>query len=194
MTETLKVHGGNPLIGEVTPVPNKNAILAALPACILTDQPVIYHKVPRTSDVLKMLEMLRLMGAQVEDSDFNGIKIDCSKMTSYTVDKSLGNLIRASIMFAGPLLARFGKARIPVPGGCVLGKRSISAHIDSFYKAGVAVEFEGGYAVFTAPKTPRSHYDIWQFEASVTGTENIAMYAAGTNSTYIITDSAGNRA
>jgi len=188
MSEIIKVKGGIPLIGEVTPVPNKNAILSALPACLLTDEPVIYHNVPKSTDVLKMFEMLRLLGAKVEDSNYDEVTICCKNVNSYTVDKELGNLIRASIMFAGPLLVRFGKAKIPVPGGCVLGRRSISAHVDSFTKAGVTVTFEDDYAVFTAPKKPLERYDIWQFEASVTGSENIALYAAGINSTICITD------
>src|SRR3989338_11323256 len=93
-------------------------------------------------------------------------------------------------MFAGPLLARMGKAKIPVPGGCVLGKRSIAAHIDSLSKAGVKIELEDGYAVFTAPKNSESYYNVWQLEASVTATENLAMYAAGTGSEIVITDAA----
>ncbi len=93
-------------------------------------------------------------------------------------------------MFAGPLLVRFGKARIPLPGGCVLGKRSISAHIDSFNKVGIKTEVGDGYVEFTAPKPPQKEYVIWQMEASVTGTENLVMYCAGTNSTFTITNAA----
>ena len=190
MSETIKVRGGVPLKGIITPVPNKNAILAALPASILTERPVVYHNVPKSTDVLKMLEMLRLLGAEVEDTNYDSIKITCKNLKSYTVDQELGNLIRASVMFAGPLLARMGKAKIPVPGGCVLGKRSIAAHIDSLSKAGVKIELEDGYAVFTAPKNSESYYNVWQLEASVTATENLAMYAAGTDSEIVITDAA----
>jgi UDP-N-acetylglucosamine 1-carboxyvinyltransferase len=190
MSETIKVRGGNPLNGSVKPVPNKNAILAALPACILTEETITYHNVPRSTDVVKMLEMLRLLGATVEDSDYDGIKISCKNLNSFTVDRNLGNLIRASVMFAGPLLARFGEAKIPVPGGCVLGKRSISAHLDSFQKAGVGISFEDGYAVFKAPTNILPEYDIWQFEASVTATENLFMYAAGSRASFTVRDCA----
>lgn len=183
MSDIIKVTGGKPLKGEVTPVPNKNSILACLPACILTDEDVYYHNVPKSTDVVKMLEMLRLLGASVDDSDYNNIKINCAGLKSYRVDKELGSLIRASIMFAGPLLARFGVCELPVPGGCVLGKRSISAHIDSFSKVGVTAEFmQDGYVRFTAPKSVAQNYFVWQFEASVTGTENFLMYCAGINS------------
>jgi len=180
VSEVIKVVGGKPLKGRIAPVPNKNSILACLPACILTDEDVSYHSVPKSTDVVKMLEMLKLLGAAVDDSDYNNIKINCSKLATYKVDKELGSLIRASIMFAGPLLARFGVCEVPVPGGCVLGKRSISAHIDSFSKVGITTEFiDDGYVRFTAPKSPAQKNFVWQFEASVTGTENFLMYCAG---------------
>lgn len=183
MSDTVRVTGGKPLIGEVTPVPNKNSILASLPACILTNEDVYYHNVPKSTDVVKMLEMLRLLGATVDYTDFNSIRINCSGINTYKVDKNLGSLIRASIMFTGPLLARFGRCEVPVPGGCILGKRSISAHIDSFSKVGISTEFiEDGYVRFTAPKTIQDNYFVWQFEASVTGTENFLMYCAGIDS------------
>jgi UDP-N-acetylglucosamine 1-carboxyvinyltransferase len=180
MSEIIKVLGGNPLIGEVTPVPNKNSVVACLPAAILTNKDVYYHNIPRSTDVVKMLEMLRLLGAEVDDTDFSNIRINCSKLKSHKIDKELGSLIRASIMFAGPLLARFGVCEVPVPGGCVLGKRAISAHIDSFSKMGITTEFiSSEYVRFTAPKSSAKEYFVWQFEASVTGTENLLLYCAG---------------
>lgn len=190
MKETIVVTGGKPLRGNAFPIPNKNAIVAALPAAILTDEEVVYRNVPKSTDVEKILEMLKLLGAKIDDSDYSQIKITCKNLKSYKVDQDLGGKIRASILFAGSLLARFGKAEIPVPGGCVLGKRSISAHIDVFQKLGVKVEYFDGYARFTAPKTLKKSYDVWQSEASVTATENFAMYTAGVNSNFSLTDSA----
>src|SRR3989344_1914858 len=190
MPETLKITGGAMLHGDVTPVPNKNAILAALPACVLTNETVTYHNIPNTTDVKKFLEILSLLGADIDDSDYTNLKINTKNINSYKVDLELGNQIRASIMLAGPLLARFGIAEIPTPGGCVLGKRSIMAHIDTFSKAGVKAEMVDGYARFTAPEHTKDKYDIWQFEASVTGTENIFLYAAGTDTEFCITDAA----
>ena len=190
MNGIVKVVGGNKLIGEVTPIPNKNSIVAALSASILTSETIIYKNVPKSTDVLKILELLKLLGASIDDTDFNNLKINCKNISSYKLDSVLGNQIRASILFAGPLLVRFGKAQIPLPGGCVLGARSISAHIDSFSKAGVKVVVNGGYAKFTAPKKLENSYSIWQCEASVTATENIAMYAAGTKANFTILDAA----
>ena len=149
MPETLKITGGTRLQGEVTPVTNKNAILSAFPASLLTDQTVTYHNIPATTDVKKFLEILSLLGADIDDSDYTNLKINTKNINSYKVDLELGNQIRASIMLAGPLLARFGIAEIPTPGGCVLGKRSIMAHIDTFSKAGIKFETQVQIKRFT---------------------------------------------
>lgn len=133
--------------------------------------------------------MLKLLGVSVTNKDDTTI-LDASNINSYRVDKELGELIRSSIMLVGPLLARFGRAEVPIPGGCVLGQRSIHAHIDVFTKAGCTVEFADDYVIFTAPKVLEKVYDIWQFEASVTATENFVMYAAGVNSKFTLTDAA----
>lgn len=188
--KTLKIIGGNPLRGEVTPIPNKNAIVAALPACVLTNQTVIYKNLPKTTDVLKLLGILKKLGAKVHDSDFSNIAINCSNIKTYEVDREQGNAIRASILFAGPLLARLGKAKIPLPGGCVLGRRSISAHIDAFAKVGVKTEIKNGFAHFTKSNLKNTEFNIWMMEASVTATENLCMYCAGTNGTFNITEAA----
>ena len=190
MNGCIKVTGGNKLKGSVTPIANKNSIVAALPACILSDKTITYKNVPKSSDVQKTLEMLNLLGAAVDDRDFNNLKINCKNLNSYKIDPVLGSQIRASILFVGPLLARFGRAKIPLPGGCVLGKRSISAHIDAFKKAGVSVEASEKYVEFIAPKKLKKLYRIWQCEASVTSTENMVMYAAGTLAEFTIIDAA----
>lgn len=190
MNGTIKVSGGVPLRGEVTPIPNKNSILAALPACILTNKTVIYKNVPQTTDVSLIVDMLRLLGAKAEFTSESTLEVNCSKVNSYRVDETLGNKIRASMLFAGPLLARFGIAELPVPGGCTLGRRSISAHIDVFQKAGVTIEYLDSYVRFTAPKSHKNEIVIWQSEASVTGTENFAMYASGVPTKFTLIDAA----
>ena len=190
MNGTIKVKGGIPLKGEVIPVPNKNAILGALPAAILTDKDVIFHNVPKSTDVELMIEMMKKMGANVDDSDYNNLKINCKSLHSYKIDKELGERIRASIMFVGPLLTRFGKAEVPVPGGCVLGMRSIAAHVEVFSKVDVKVEYKDGVVEFISPKDLKPDYLVWQSEASVTATENFILYAAGTDSNFEIIDAA----
>lgn len=186
---TVKITGGIPLLGEVTPVPNKNAVLSAIPAAILSSKPITYTNLPDTTDVNKLLQILKLLGVEVKKEGTNTI-IDAANIKSFRVDKELGELIRSSIMLVGPLLARFGRAEVPIPGGCVLGQRSIHAHIDVFTKAGCTVEFVDDYVIFTAPKKLEKDYDIWQFEASVTATENFVMYAAGVGAKFTLTDAA----
>ena len=190
MNGVLRITGGRKLEGTVTPIPNKNSLVAVLPAAILTNETVVYKNVPGTSDVAKILQILKLLGAEVDQSVEGVIKITCAKVNSHRLDKVLGGQFRASLMFAGPLLARFGVAEIPVPGGCDLGMRSIAAHLDSFKKAGIEFKYIDGFVKFTAPKKTAKKYEVWQLEASVTATENLVIYAAGTSAEFVITDSA----
>ncbi len=186
---SIRVMGGNKLYGEVTPIPNKNSIVSALPAAILADEDVVYGKVPQTSDVEKILEILRLLGARV-DREGDRVVVNCQGVNSYKVDKDLGGEFRGSLMFAGPLLARFGKAWVPVPGGCDLGFRSIAAHVEAFAKVGVKTACEKDGAWFSVEKRGKDEYRVWQKEASVTATENLAMYAAGVEKKIEIIDAA----
>jgi len=190
MNGVLRITGGRKLEGTVTPIPNKNSLVAVLPASILTDETIMYKNVPNTSDVVKIVQILKLLGAEIDQSVEGVLKINCAKVNSYKVDAALGGQFRASLMFAGPLLARFGIAEIPLPGGCVLGMRSIAAHLDVFKKAGVTFEYLDGFVRFKSPEKQEKKYDIWQIEASVTGTENLVMLAAGSNATYVLTDAA----
>lgn len=187
MNGTIKVIGGKELRGEVVPIPNKNSIVSSLPAALLTDEKVAYKDVPETSDVEKILKILSLLGAEVEEKG-RDIEITCKNVNSYIVDPELAGEFRGSLMFAGPLLARFGKAQIPVPGGCLLGFRSISAHVDVFKKVGIKVEEKGESVLFT--KGIGGPAKVWQYEASVTATENLAMYAAGVEDEIEIVDAA----
>ncbi|KKT43386.1 MAG: UDP-N-acetylglucosamine 1-carboxyvinyltransferase [Candidatus Collierbacteria bacterium GW2011_GWD2_45_10] len=190
MNGVLRITGGRKLEGSVRPIPNKNSLVAVLPASILTNETVVYKNVPGTSDVAKILQILKLLGANVDQSIDGEIKINCVGVKQHKVDQTLGGQFRASLMFAGPLLARFGVAEIPLPGGCDLGMRSISAHLDSFKKAGVKFQYVDGFVKFTAPKKSAKSYGIWQLEASVTATENLFLYAAGTGAEFVITDAA----
>lgn len=190
MNGVLRITGGKKLEGVVTPIPNKNSLVAVLPGAILTKETVVYKNVPGTSDVVKILKILKLLGAEVDQSTPGEIKINCSKVNSYRVNSELGGQFRASLMFAGPLLARFGVAEIPLPGGCDLGMRSIAAHLDSFKKAGVEFEYVDGFVRFVASKKKEKKYSVWQLEASVTATENLVMYAAGILSQTVVIDAA----
>ncbi len=185
----IKVIGGNKLAGTVTPIANKNSIVAALPASILVKGKTIYKNVPKSTDVDKIIDILKYIGAKVDNSNYDNLIIDCTDIKTWVVDLPSAKKFRGSIMFAGPLLARFGKAKIPVPGGCVLGKRSIAAHVDVFKGCGVTTTYNTDTVTFNVSKKLK-HARIWQMEASVTATENFAMYAAGTEGVYELIDAA----
>lgn len=186
---TLKVVGGNKLTGEIEPIPNKNSLVAALPAALLSDDDVVFLRIPNTSDVEKILRVIEMLGASVR-RDGETVTINAKNLKEYTIDAELGSQMRATLMFAGPLLARFGKAVIPMPGGCELGMRSISAHVDAFRKVNVKVYRDGPNVVFEVPKKIAKNYRVWQIEASVSATENLAMYCAGIDSDIEIVDAA----
>ncbi|MBI2310324.1 UDP-N-acetylglucosamine 1-carboxyvinyltransferase [Candidatus Collierbacteria bacterium] len=190
MVETIKVTGGRRLKGEVTPIANKNAMLAVIPAAVLSSKTIVYKNVPKTSDIQKLCAIIQKLGGEVTDSVTGELKINCKNLDSYHVDEELGGSFRASLNFVGPLLARFGIAEVPLPGGCDLGMRSIEAHTNVFQKAGVEVERMGRYVRFRAPRVKAKKYTVWQIEASVTATENFVMYAAGIKSEVELFDAA----
>jgi UDP-N-acetylglucosamine 1-carboxyvinyltransferase len=185
----IKVVGGNKLSGSVKPIANKNSIVAALPASILVKGKTIYKNVPKSTDVDKILGILRDLGAVIDDKNYNHLVVDCTNVYKWEIDSPTSKKFRGSIMFAGPLLARFGRAKVPLPGGCVLGKRSISAHLDVFKGCGIGAVYNSDTVTFTVLKHPK-YIKIWQLEASVTATENFAMYAAGTGTVFELTDAA----
>jgi UDP-N-acetylglucosamine 1-carboxyvinyltransferase len=190
MIDKVRIRGGNRLKGTTPIVPNKNAILAALPAAILTDHPVTYRNVPQSPDVLKLLELMKRLGASIDDSDFSALEIDCSSVENYEVDPEIGAEFRASIMLAGPLLARFGKVRVPLPGGCTLGARSIASHLDNFAKVGIVSRMDGDAVWMEVADTSVENAVIWLDEASVTATENLFMYLAGSGVGTVVTGAA----
>src|SRR3989339_1041254 len=98
----IRVVGGNKLRGEVTPIPNKNSIVAALPAALLSENDVVFKNTPATSDVEKILELMRLMGAEVEEAGDGVVRVNCRNLGSYRVDGKIGGQFRGSLMFVGP--------------------------------------------------------------------------------------------
>lgn len=176
MSNSVRVFGGNPLNGVVTPIPNKNAILKIIPAALLSEETTLCKNFPDTTDVEKMLEIAKRLGADIGRTG-SDIKISSKNLFTSQIDEELGGKVRTSIMFVGPLLHRFGSVTVPMPGGCTLGKRSIAAHIEVFTKAGVQIEYGDSHVVFKQPKHERKEpLTIWQTETSVTATENVVMY------------------
>ena len=183
--ETFVIEGGVPLSGRVRPAGNKNAALPILAACLLTADPVTLENVPRIRDVEAMIELLVDIGADVEWGDDSSLRVWAADITSTTLDPELCTRIRASILLAGPLLARFGSANVPPPGGDVIGRRRVDTHLMAFAALGADVDVDREYHL----RAPRGLVggDLYLDEASVTGTENAimaAVLARGTTSIY----------
>ena len=142
--EKLIINGGNRLCGEVEIGGAKNAALAIIPAVILADGPCRLENIPDISDVDLMLKMLYQMGANIKSINKNTVIIDCSTLKNVQVNYETARKMRASYYFAGALLGRFGKAEVPMPGGCNLGVRPIDQHIKAFEALGATVVLERG--------------------------------------------------
>jgi UDP-N-acetylglucosamine 1-carboxyvinyltransferase len=168
------IEGGLPLKGEVTPAGNKNAALPLLAACLLTEEPVILHNVPRIRDVLDMRLLIESLGAEVEDLDRNSWRITARTVRPAALDPDLCRRIRASILVAGPVTARSGELRLPPPGGDVIGRRRLDTHILALKALGAEVSYDRMFEFRTKGLIGA---EILMDEASVTATENAIMAA-----------------
>lgn len=170
-----RIEGGHPLKGRIRASGNKNAALPCIAAALLSEEAVILRNIPEIEDVLVMLDICRALGAAVERLDGNAWKIESPGIESADVPASLAAKVRASILFAGPLLARFGKVTLPPPGGDVIGRRRLDTHFLALEELGARIEVDGAFQ-FTANKLKGA--EIFLDEASVTATENAVMAAA----------------
>lgn len=171
----LKIEGGVPLKGEVTPMPNKNSILKLIPAAVLADEPVIFHNVPKSTSVRIMLQMFKHLGGKVAYLKGNSIRLDGTTIKTSAMDEALAMKERATFVFLGPLLSRFGTASIRDGGGCKLGNRPLDAMFQGMIDLGVEVDKADGYKL--QAKKGLIGTNIWLLEASVTGTENLILAA-----------------
>src|SRR5436305_2335099 len=174
--EKFLIQGGVPLSGEVTVVGNKNAALPILAACLLTEEELLLHRVPRIRDTeaqLALLEQLGVAAAWVAD---NSVRLCAKGVTDVSVDEELSKQIRASFLLAGPLLARFGEAKMPPPGGDFIGRRRLDAHLDAFKDLGARVD--GSRWIELSAPGGLAACEIFMDEPSVMGTENALMAAA----------------
>jgi UDP-N-acetylglucosamine 1-carboxyvinyltransferase len=186
--EKFVIEGGTPLSGTVIPAGNKNAALPALAASLLTREEVVLRNVPRIRDVEAMVELLVLLGGQAEWRDENTIALRTDGVTDTQVDPDGAERIRASFLLAGPLLARFGRADMPPPGGDVIGRRRLDPHLDAFRALGADVRAPGWYHL-SAPNGLHA-CDFFMDEASVMATENALMAAALTPGSTVIHNAA----
>ncbi len=169
------IEGGHPLNGEITVGGNKNAALKLLPACLLTEEPVILHNMPDIGDVRVLAEIMRGLGVVIDWIAPRTMRVHARNVTSTEVDARLAQKLRASIVLAGPMLGRCGEVRLPVPGGDAIGERRLDQHISALRRLGANIQYDGG--AFTMKAAELRGADILLFEASVTATENAIMAA-----------------
>ncbi|HTY95973.1 MAG TPA: UDP-N-acetylglucosamine 1-carboxyvinyltransferase [Solirubrobacteraceae bacterium] len=186
--EKFVIEGGETLSGTLSPAGNKNGALAILAASVLTEDEVVLQNVPRIRDVEAMLAILDAIGARAEWRGPNELVLCGAGVHTVEIDRDLAELIRASFLLAGPLLARFHRAAMPPPGGDVIGRRRLDPHLDAFRAMGATAECNG-QIVLNAPNGLRAT-DVFMDEPSVMATENALMAAALTPGTTVIGNAA----
>lgn len=170
--EKFVIEGGTPLKGEVIPAGNKNAALPMLAACLLTEEPVILHNVPDIQDVQTMRKLIMSLGVEVDDLGSGTWRVHAKVVRPTDLDPDLCRKIRASILLAGPMVARSGELQLPPPGGDVIGRRRVDTHLLALEKLGTQITYDRSFK-FKANGLVGA--DILLDEASVTATENAIM-------------------
>jgi len=188
LVESFVIEGGQRLSGTVRAAGNKNGALPILAACLLTDEPVVLHNVPRIRDVETMMALIADLGAEVEWTGANDVRVNAAGRRSHELDPELSRRIRASFLLAGPLLAREGRASVPPPGGDVIGRRRLDPHIHAFAELGAEVDITGARFDLRTDGLRGTH--IFLDEASVMATENAVMAAALTPGETVIGNAA----
>jgi UDP-N-acetylglucosamine 1-carboxyvinyltransferase len=181
------VEGGCRLSGAIEPSGNKNAALPIIAACLLTPHPVHLSNVPRIRDTETLVELIRSIGAQATWEGANRLVIRAKDVRSVNLDPGLCANIRASILLAGPLLARCGNVVLPPPGGDVIGRRRVDTHLFALEQLGASVSVDQNYK-FTADKLIGA--DVFLDEPSVTATENALCAATCADGTTILRNAA----
>ncbi|MDO5767480.1 MAG: UDP-N-acetylglucosamine 1-carboxyvinyltransferase [Spirochaetales bacterium] len=169
-----KIEGGIPIRGTVKASGNKNSALPCIASSLLTDETVILRNIPDIEDTSVMISILQSLGASVEKIEHHTWKIEAKKIEKTDIPSELSRKIRASILFAGPLVARAGKAVMPPPGGDVIGRRRLDTHFLALQELGARITVDGPFT-FTANKLVGA--DLFLDETSVTATENAVMAA-----------------
>ena len=172
--DQLVIAGGKPLAGEIEVSGAKNAALPILCAGLLTDQPVVFDNVPDLRDVSTLLRLLGSMGVAVERATHR-VTLCAEAVGNPVASYDLVKTMRASILVLGPLLARFGHARVSLPGGCAIGERPVDLHIKGLQAMGAHIDIDHGYIVAEAARLKGAR--IFMDTVTVTGTENLMMAA-----------------
>src|ERR687894_1811059 len=176
--EKFRIKGGRPVRGRISISGAKNSALPCLAAALLTAETVTLHNVPYVRDCMTQRRLLEDLGATVLVPDRRTHKITASNIELFEAPYELVKTMRASVLALGPLLARFGKAKVSLPGGCAIGTRPIDLHLEALKVLGAQVSLESGNIVARAPKGGRLvGADVGFQKVTVTGTENVLMAA-----------------
>jgi UDP-N-acetylglucosamine 1-carboxyvinyltransferase len=187
MADRFLIQGGVPLRGEVRVSAAKNAALPLLAAALLSEEPVVLENVPRLADVTTIRALLGGLGAEIEERP-DGLRIRTPRVTSIEAPYELVSTMRASVLVLGPLLARAGRARVAMPGGCAIGGRPIDLHLKGLERLGAELRLSQGYVEARAArlKAARIVFDV----VTVTGTENLMMAATLAEGTTVLENAA----
>jgi UDP-N-acetylglucosamine 1-carboxyvinyltransferase len=186
--DKLQIHGGVALEGEVRISGAKNATLPILAGALLAESPVTIANVPHLKDVTTFIELLGRMGVSVTIGDRMGIEVDASSLKECFAPYDLVKTMRASILVLGPLVARFGRADVSLPGGCAIGARPVNIHVAGLQAMGADITIEGGYIRARADRLKGTRLVL--DTVTVTGTENLMMAAAVARGESIIENAA----
>jgi len=186
--DKLVIQGGVPLAGEIRISGAKNAALPILCAALLTEEPLIIGNVPHLRDVTTTLELLNQMGMGVSINDNMQVELTAAKLHHLEAPYELVKTMRASILVLGPMLARFGQAKVSLPGGCAIGSRPVDLHIKGLQAMGAEIDIEHGYILARAKRLKGAR--IFMDLVTVTGTENLMMAAALADGTTVLENAA----
>lgn len=173
--DKLVIQGPCKLAGNVRISGSKNAALPILMGCLLAETPVLLSNIPHLKDVTTTIQLLATMGVEVMFDEQLNIEIDASHIHTKEAPYELVKTMRASILAMGPLLARFGEAKVSLPGGCAIGSRPVNIHIEGMKKMGAEISVEQGYIFAKADRLHGADIDL--HPVTVTGTENLLMAA-----------------
>jgi UDP-N-acetylglucosamine 1-carboxyvinyltransferase len=174
--DKLEIIGGTALAGEVVVSGAKNAALPILAATLLADGPVVLGNVPHLNDVTTTVKLLRRMGVEITFHDGVKLEIDSGHVSQFVAPYELVKTMRASILVLGPLVGRFGRADVSLPGGCAIGARPVNLHVNGLRSMGATIEIENGYIRARADRLRGTRLVL--DTVTVTGTENLMMAAA----------------
>lgn len=188
MADKFVINGGKKLKGEIEVMGSKNAAFPVLVASLLTKEPCIIGNIPLVEDILKMIDILGKIGANIEWLEKNKIKITCSNIDLSKIPQDVISHFRGSVLLWGPLMARFDSLKTKSPGGCIIGARPLDTHFDAFMQMGVEVKQSGKYYFFDKKKvdSDKNEQTVVLDEFSVTATENVLLFASAQNKKTIL--------